>query len=108
MQGMFVLTQPAGDEVGEKKATDGEQESEDQTPKERVGIDIRSPLMILLAEGHTHQHTGTCRDEHTDGEHELYDRLRQVDGTDAIAANQIAHDDTVDHISQTPWQASHT
>ena len=105
---MFVLAQPACDEVREENAADSEQESEDQTPKERMGIDIGCTLMILLAESHAHQHTGTCRNQHADGKHELHDRLRQVDGTDAIAANQIAHDDTVDHISQTPWQASHT
>ena len=98
---MFVLTQPTGDKVGEEDATDGEQESKDQTPKERMGIDIGSPLMILLAESHAHQHTGTCRDKHADGEHELHDRLRQVDGTDAITTYQIAHNDTVDHITQT-------
>ena len=59
-------------------------------------------LHIALSQGVSYNHASACGYQEAQRHHQLHDGLGQVDGADSIGADQLANDDAVDHVAQTP------
>ncbi len=90
---LLVRAQHTRDGIVAEHTAEGHQQAESQTAHGGEGEDAGRPRIVLLAELHAHEHTRARREQHADREHELRDRLRQVDGTDAVLADEVTHDD---------------
>ena len=98
---MLVATKHSCRLVGEEYAAEeGEQHTYPSAQHQRAREEATGLADVLLSQGIGHQHTGSGIDEQVERKDELVDGLGQVDGADAVFADEIAHDDAVDHIAQ--------
>ena len=95
---------PCGDGLCKEQAAQSHQQTENETAYSGKCEDGDSAVVIFFAKFHAHQHTGSRRQQHADGEHKLYDGFAQVDGTDPVLADEVTHDDRVHHITQAGGQ----
>ena len=69
-----------------------------------MGVNVSGPWEVFLAEGKAHKHTAAGSQQQAQRHHQLHYRFGQVDGADAVGADELAHDDAVDHIAEAPRQ----
>ena len=98
---LVVAAEHTGGLVGEENsAEEGEQQADAHTRGQGEGEELPGFDGVSLTEGIAYEHTGTGIDEQVEGEDELVDGLRQVDGAHAVGIDKVAHDDAVDDIAE--------